>query len=228
MPYRKGSIAEQLGKMRRVAKRRIASLDKQLSKAETEREKTLIKQQISDLRERIDATYQIKPLTRKATGRSRESLQIAARNLERVNEITRVGAGNVARRNFITKMELNNAEHYGSNKVTKYTKEEVNIFYRATQEAWQGLPPSADRNKAILEYYKDKGIYTGGDLAEFINRVLEINKDVVSRAHRSVERVSDETEVTPDQVEQEPSPIYLVDVMPVTFAFDLENVVNRI
>jgi hypothetical protein len=53
------------------------------------------------------------------------------------------------------------------------TKTQVQIFYRATQKAWQNVPVE-QRNEAILKYYHQR------DLEMFFNKVLseQRNKDV--------------------------------------------------
>lgn len=179
MPYKKGSLAEQAGRQRRTAKRRIARLEKEINKTSSDSERLFFRQQIDVLREQIQRTYQRNPLTNKATGFDKDSIRMAVQNLKRQNITSALGTSNQQRKNFLTSQELNRAMsyHFIGPTQSEFTREEVSIFYRATQEAWEGLPSSADRNRAILEYYGQT------DLRSFVNAVLEQNREAVGKAH---------------------------------------------
>lgn len=179
MPYKKGSIAEQAGKVRRTAKRRIARLEKEITRTESDKERALYRQQIDVLREQIQNTYQRNPLTNRATGFNEDSVKIAVQNLTRTNISSRIGTSSQSRRNFITQQELNNAVSVKNPMQTgEFTAEEVGIFYRATQRAWEDAPSTANKNQLILEYYGET------DLRSFVRRILESQKDAVEEAHR--------------------------------------------
>lgn len=194
MPYKKGSIAEQAGKVRRTAKRRIARLEKEITRTESDKERALYRQQIDVLREQIQKTYQRNPPTNRATGFNEDSVKIAVQNLSRTNISSRIGTSNQSRRNFITQQELNNAVSVKNPMQTgEFTAEEVSIFYRATQRAWEGAPSTANKNQLILEYYGET------DLRSFVRQVLENQQEAVNEAHRKASPdYEDESEVPSD------------------------------
>lgn len=198
MPYKKGGEAYKRSLERKKAKRRIARLQKEVDATRSEKERYFYKQQIKTLRKQITETYEYNPLTHKATGYSKEDLRIAARNLSRTNVASQIGTSSQSRKNFITQQELNTAKSYGSGlSIGEFTREEVSIFYRATQEAWQNLPSDVNRNQAILEYYGKT------DLREFVHDVLAMNERAVSVAHSEIYEVLDETGLVPDESEQD-------------------------
>lgn len=179
MPYKKGSLAEQAGRQRKTAKRRIERLQKEISKSNSSSERLFYRQQIDVLRDQISRTYQRDPLTHKATGYGHDEVRMAVQNLTRQNIASNLGTSNQQRKNYLTAQELNRAMsyHFIGPTQSRYTREEVSIFYRATQEAWEGLPSTADRNRAIMKYY---GV---SDLEEFVGIVLNANEQAVSKAH---------------------------------------------
>lgn len=194
MPYKKGSLAEQAGKVRRTAKRRIARLEKEITRTESDKERALYRQQIDVLREQIQRTYQRNPLTNRATGFDKDSVRMAVQNLSRSNVSSRIGTSNQARKNFITQQELNAAVSVKNPMQTgEFTAEEVSIFYRATQRAWEGAPSTANKNQLILEFYGEK------DLRSFVRKVLESQSKAVEEAHRKASPdYSDESELPSD------------------------------
>lgn len=218
MPYKKGGLAEQLGKLRRTAKRRIAQLEREVSRTSSDKERLFYNQMIDTLRNQISLTYQINPQTRKATGYTRDNLRLAGQNLQRVNVSAQIGRGQQSRQNFITQQELNMAEsyHFIGPVQGEFTREEVRIFYRATQEAWENLPASADRNRAILDYYGET------DLRSFVEKVTRgINREAVERAHQEIPdeyvNAGDRLESDEyDDADRNGSPDYLAWVIPVS------------
>lgn len=217
MPYKKGGLAEQLGKLRRTAKRRIAQLQKEVNQTSSSKERMFYNQMIDTLRNQISRTYQRNPQTRQATGYKEDDLRLAGQNLQRINVAAEIGRGRQARSNFITQQELNAAESYYFIGPTQgeFTREEVKIFYRATQEAWENLPASADRNRAILDYYGET------DLRSFVEKVTrEYNAEAVERAHRDItESQATEEGLEPDEFDDSDrngSPDYLAFVIPIS------------
>lgn len=198
MPYKKGSLAEQAGKVRRTAKRRIARLEKEISRTQSEKEQRLYKAQIETLRKQISNTYQRNPLTNKATGFTEDSVKMAVQNLQRTNVNSKIGTSSQERKNFITQQELNMARPYSEEvQIGEFTREEVGIFYRATQRAWENYPSNVNRNKLILEYYGET------DLRKFVRAVLEENKEAVQRAHeKSSPDYENENELPADSDQQ--------------------------
>lgn len=64
-------------------------------------------------------------------------------------------------------MELENA-----NPNAKYTQEQVQTFYKATQQLWQGK--SGDRNYLIMKGLRDRGLMTGWSLKKAVEIVLNM------------------------------------------------------
>lgn len=194
MPYKKGSLAEQAGKVRRTAKRRIVRLEKEIARTESDKERMFYRQQIDVLREQIQNTYQRNPLTNSATGFDKDSVRMAVQNLSRTNISSRIGTSNQARKNFITQQELNAAVSVKNPMQTgEFTAEEVGIFYRATQRAWEGAPSTANKNQLILEFYGEK------DLRSFVRKVLESQSKAVEEAHQKASPdYSNESELPSD------------------------------
>lgn len=226
MPYKKGGEAEQRAKIRRTAKRRISRLEKEIEKTGSDKERYFYQQQIQTLREQVAQTYERNPYTHKATGYSKDELRIAAQNLRRTNVASQLGTSNQQRKNFITQQELNQSKsaHFIGPVQSEFTREEVSIFYRATQEAWDGLPNSADRNRAILDYYGET------DLRAFVRKVLEMNEQARRRAHEQVpEEYESESDLARDEFEsdREGSPDYLAYVVSPTQYDALTSYIKR-
>lgn len=180
MPYKKGGEAYKRSLERKKAKRRIARLEKELMKSGKDKERTLYEKQINTLREQISRTYERNPLTYKATGYTHDELTIATRNLSRTNTATEISRTRQGRSNFLTQQEINAAESYSmiGPRSGEFSREEISIFYRATQEAWEGRGNDVNRNKLILEYYGKE------DLRDFIREVLDINKKAIEVAEK--------------------------------------------
>lgn len=207
MPYKKGGEAYKRSLERKKAKRRIARLEKEINTAKTAKEQIFYKQQVKALREQMSKTYQFDPLSHKATGFTKDDLKIAARNLTRMNVHAEIGRGEQARKNFLTQQELNTAESYSliGPRLGEFSSEEVKIFYRATQKAWEGVSNENNRNEAILKYYGRT------DLREFVREVLEMNKKAVSYAEEDYGYpMQDENEMAKDlESDREGSPEFL-------------------
>lgn len=165
MPYKKGSIAEQNAKVRKTAKRRIARLEKEIARSDSEKDIRAFRQQIDTIREQISRTYQRDPMSYKATGYTNDELRMARQNLERTNAASKIGTSSQDRKNFLTQQELNMASR-GSD-VGEFTKEQVSFFYAATQEAWEKATSTQNRNQLILAYFGEK------DLRELVRKVLK-------------------------------------------------------
>ena len=208
MPYKKGSLAEQAGKVRRTAKRRIARLEKEITRTASDKERLFYRQQIDVLREQIQSTYQRNPYTNLATGFDKDSIRMAVQNLRRTNENSLIGTSNQERKNFLTQQELNRAEYHDfiGPVQSSFTREEVSIFYRATQRAWEKLSSTANRNKAILEYFKRD------DLDSFVREVLEINQAAVKKSEQQASSLYKKPEDIEDEEARQnrtPSPDFL-------------------
>lgn len=206
MPYKKGGAAEARAKVRRTAKRRISRLEKEINRSDDVHAQQLYRSQIETLRQNIERTYERNPLTNKATGFGKDELRIAIQNLTRANENALIGTSSRARNDFLTQQELNLAQDYDFIGPTQsqYTKQEASIFYAATREAWEGLPSTANRNRAILEYYAQKNPekFKGKSLSEMVDIVLSMNERAVRQAHTISEYLESNEELTPEEKQE--------------------------
>lgn len=197
MPYKKGSIAEQAGKLRRKIKTRINRFQRELDKADNTKEKVFFQSQIESLRNEMALTYQRNPLTGKATGYDEDSVKIAVQNLSRQEANTRLGTSAQQRKNFMTQQELNAAVtgSFIGPTFSQYSREEVNIFYTATKDAWEHLSSTENRNEAILKYYFGRD-WKNKDLSKLVKFILSKNKDAVAKAKEGmIPRYTEEGEL---------------------------------
>ena len=126
------------------------------------------------------------------------------RKLESMNRRSVMYSRASERATKVAQIEINKASV--GDKSSRFTKEEIQIFYRATQPAWQreGVLVS-ERNEAILEYYGRS------DLGKLVQEVSELNKIALR-----VSEIMPEEEMTeeqaeryanePDVLEEKPSP----------------------
>lgn len=101
-------------------------------------------------------------------------------------------------------LELENA-----NPNAKYTQEEVQTFYKATQPLWQGK--SGDRNYLIIKGLRDRGLMTGWSLKKAVEIVLEMVKESQMNPSSSggYEIVSETSKELAGPDSKKPSPPYL-------------------
>lgn len=101
-------------------------------------------------------------------------------------------------------LELENA-----NPNAKYTQEEVQTFYKATQQLWQGK--SGDRNYLIIKGLRDRGLMTGWSLKKAVEIVLEMVKESQMNPSSSggYEIVSETSKELAGPDSKKPSPPYL-------------------
>ena len=114
-----------------------------------------------------------------------QGIQAASRKIMENRFMSKRGQQNLRS----TQMQLNAAS---VNAESMYTKAEVQVFYRATQKAWQREGVSIkERNMAILEYYGYE------NLAELVSDVLAINKEALDKTKRTPQ----DEGLTPEQKE---------------------------
>lgn len=130
------------------ADRRLSKMIRKLETAVSNRVKNRIRSDIQALKDLVEGTRTYSTETGK---RIRTSKEVA----ENVNKLSRMNirlgylVKSQKRSNQATQIEINRAS---VNQESAYTKSQVQIFYRATQRAWQNKPLS-QRNEAILAYY---------------------------------------------------------------------------
>lgn len=140
---------------RRKANRRIKALQDDLSSAKSQKARSRIRGAISEIEKAIEATRTYSKETGK---RIRTAAEVAANvaNLARLNISNTFLVGSNKKRNLATAKQINMAgsRDEGTRAASQYTKEQVRIFYRATQKAWDRPDvPIERRNEAIMRYY---------------------------------------------------------------------------
>ena len=201
---RKTNVFAQVARnIRRQADRKIAQLDRIIDNAKDEYMK-----RGAELRKGAIEKFKAGTYFKGTTEESRrESLQKLAGQLKSTQHVSTRG-----RRNLASTQTQLNAASVGA--ASTYTQEQVRIFYRATQSAWQRPGVSLkDRNQAILEYYGYE------NLSELVSDVLVMNVSAEEAARKYRERMEKLTKeqqeyVTASDVrEAQSSPTYLQEVV---------------
>lgn len=170
---------------RRRAKTRIKRLEKKLTQVKSQTAVARIKRDIKNIQDAVDATYTYSPTTGKKI-RDVQEVSANIENMTRVNNQYSSVVQSNRKSNLATQIEINKASVGES---AEYTEDQVHIFYRATQKAWENVPIER-RNQAILDYY-------GYDnLAEAFEEVTsnQKNKDI----QRALNIVQNPDEYTDD------------------------------
>lgn len=210
MARKKNTFAQVARNIRRQADRKIA----RLKQMESEAKDTYLKHGARLRREALEEAkkgtyyrYTENGVSVKTTEESRrEALQKSAQLLKSLQHVSAAG-----RRNLASTQTQLNAASVGA--ASMYTQEQVRIFYRATQAAWQrpGVKLQ-DRNQAILEYYGYE------NLSQLVSDVLTMNvaAEEAARKTKAMEKLTAEQEeyVTESDVrEAQSSPTYLQEVV---------------
>lgn len=208
---KKPTFASVARNIRRQADTRIAQLEKRAATAKNELVRKGIEQRIKLIQEAKEGTYIRDASGKRIAGRTegdrRESLQKLASNLASTRYASARGAKNLAS----TQMQLNLASVNEPSSL--YTKAEKDIFYSATQRAWnrEGVPTSK-RNEAILEYYGYE------KLSDLVADILAINwRSVEKSKKKPKEQLTEEQKELMEEndvKEAQGSPDYLKDVIP--------------
>lgn len=164
------------------AQNRIDDLKRSLKDTTSESVRSLIKKDIKRIQRAVSntRTYSTK------TGKRMHTSKQVERGIEKLSRILEEFPLKVPhQRNKSFEIRINqassrriqgpsrNPERTVGEEMAGITYDQVRIFYRATQKAWENLPIE-QRNKAILKYYHQR------DLENFFNKVLseQRNKDV--------------------------------------------------
>lgn len=140
----------------RKAQRRIKAIKKLLEASQSTAAQQRLKSQIDTYNSAIEATRTYSSKTgKKIRTQAEVSQNIDA--LSRINEqnsqLVNVSAkARQLRANKATQKMISMASSSKTENASPYTKTQVQIFYRATQKAWQNAPLEG-RNQAILDYY---------------------------------------------------------------------------
>lgn len=148
MPVKKNSIAYYARQVRDAGKRRIKRLEKAIvSESATQRTKSWAERQIANITEAIEGTY------KRSNGVTRSAGEIAAGLTRLSKAVSQVTATyELSGDPFeVTQKEINKASVGAP---SAYTKNEVKVFYRVTQEIWQNgsSEKKVNRNEVILDY----------------------------------------------------------------------------
>lgn len=164
------------------AQRRIADLKAQLNYTTNENIKSRIRKDIKRIQRAVSntRTYSTK------TGKRMHTSKQVARGIEKLSSLLEEFPLKVPRQKnklFEVRMNMASNQHIQGpsqnpkrtvgEEISGLTKAQVQIFYRATQKAWQKVPVE-QRNEAILKYYHQR------DLEKLFNDVLsdQRNRDV--------------------------------------------------
>lgn len=170
---RKVSVAQQGRNERRKLQRRINKLQAELSsgKKMSSIGKKKLQGSIAELKSAMEATKIVTIANGKATRKSEAEVKSAISNAQSLNRRYSVYLDTERKAFLTTQSEMNKAS---SGVDSVYTKEQVQIFYKMTQRAWQREGVDIKhRNEAILEHYGRT------NLAAFVDEVLEMNKRLV-------------------------------------------------
>lgn len=138
---------------RRKAENRLKVLQAQLAGVQSQAGKARINQQIQTIQDAIESTRMYSQETGKLI-RTRQEVASNLQNLVRLNQEYGTLVKSQTKSNKATQIEINKAS---TGKSTIYTQEQVHMFYRATQRAWENAAPDK-RNEAILAYYGERSL----------------------------------------------------------------------
>lgn len=165
--HKASAKAREADKLRKRAKRAKAKLERDLSsgkiKAGSERAKTA-QRLIGSLEKTISESYATKGASgkREYTAKAEKAL---ARGSEASQRLKEKASGDLAaRRSKLAEIKLNEASRQGG--FSTITEAQARLFYRATQEAWEGVPKE-ERNAAIV---RKLGV---SDLQEAFEQIMQ-------------------------------------------------------
>lgn len=190
MPSKKGSLSYYTAQLRDMGDRRIARLRRALETATTDRTRSWIKSQIKEIKSASQGTRSINPKTGKRYKTKTEDY-IASQGVRLAKAIAKIPQLYTAKRDTfkVTQQQLNLASVSAP---SVYTKNEVKIFYRTTQEMWEeaerewvkknpdgNVEKDFNRNEAILDAYNREREANGLSplqLDEIVQAVLDKNE----------------------------------------------------
>lgn len=196
---RKGTLGYEIDLARRKAQRRINNLKQGLKTGKlTGIIADEARNSIKDL-QRIMRQTRMKTKTGKIIKSHTE--QFRKRALDALKFLNAKGSILTTRKgvsNLVTQIELNKAS---AGLPAEWTKAETQVFYAATQKAWNRPGISLqERNRAILQYFGQS------DLHDFVNEVLNRNRLAVQIAKGNIipeELTSDDAEEFYSAAEQD-------------------------
>ena len=174
------SFSREARNIRKQANRRIARLEKVLNDEKTtSRNREWARRQIADIRQAQNESKLSMNIRGHRYTQTIEQAMTGLKNLKTlVSEIE--PRFTLEGDNFeVTQRELNRAS---VNLPSIYTKNEVKIFYRATQKIWQKKDVDVhERNEAILNYYNEirmQNKLAPVNLNQIVDAVLKVNKEI--------------------------------------------------
>lgn len=175
----------------RKAQTRINAMQKQLANVRTTAAKKRIQAQIDSYKNKVESTRTYSAETGKRIRSKAEVSQnvseLAKMNVEYSNLVRGSAMARQRRANIITQEDINQASLRVPTQETPYTKTQVQIFYRATQKAWQNAPLDK-RNEAIMSYY---GV---SDLRSFFEGVVSEQRNLDVQKARELINDKDATD----------------------------------
>ena len=164
MPSEKGSLSYYTRQLREMGERRIGRLQRSLETTTSDRTRKWINAQIKEIKSASQGTRIVNPKTG-ARYKSKTEGYIAKQATRLAKAISRVPQLYTAKRDSfkVTQQQLNLGSVQGP---SVYTKSEVKIFYRVTQDIWEtaerewvkkypngNMEKDFNRNEAILDAY---------------------------------------------------------------------------
>lgn len=230
MPSKKGTAAY-IARLSRVkGKRTIARLGKIIKDPHISAGQKLVAKATSEqIKKAIQETYTgRKPLT----GKQLQTVRIASANIESLVAGSKIATGKYGAANLSTQFQLNLAtkRYKGADAALEqasnpsvYSREEVKIFYRATQRIWQnqdGTPTdTAQINKRIMKYFRTDSLETAFERAmsqPSVRHALEIAEGKIDQNANLTEeqrRFYERAESADNEQDTQRSPDYLVYVV---------------
>lgn len=194
MPSKKGSLSYYTQQLREMGERRVARLQRSLETASTDRTRKWIKSQIKEINSAMQGTRAINPKTG-ARYKTKTEAYIAKQTTRLAKAIARVPQLYTTKRDTfkVTQQQLNLAS---VNAPSVYTKNEVKIFYRTTQEIWEteerewvkahpdgNVEKDFNRNEAILDAYNREREANGLSPLQF-DELVQVVLDKNEKAQR--------------------------------------------
>lgn len=138
----KRARSREMDKIRKQTRRAIERLEKFSEETKDMRKRHAAKQQLTQLQAKLDQTY--------AGKRSRTYSQKALSTAQKLKTTKHQTLKELRTSSYDFKSELNKASRGGVSLLGEKGQLKVQMFYRATQNAWQGMPNN-EREQAIKD-----------------------------------------------------------------------------
>lgn len=205
MPVTKGSQAYNASLARNIATRQIAyfvKMSKSRSKGATKASRAAAKETAQQFKQLKAATYRVS--RGKASQEEMNKINEAIAHIRSLAGSARIARGRNGAANLSTQMQINLASKTYRDERGKvdesrnpsiYTKSQVKVFYRVTQQIWQSSSGPTDMtqiNRKIMRYFNTNS------LEEAMDRALSSKSAIKALA---IAAKQEDTKLTPEQQE---------------------------